>query len=114
MTELLRLLVYEFRMVSYDYFCDQMQPYEVANLIDCIPYTDRPQWEQTRLKIFSTASMFSKGSMTVKDIMQFPWESDDGAETEPMTQEITGGDIERLKQQAKLFINSQQNNGTGL
>lgn len=106
------MLVYEFRMVTYDYFCDVMQPYEVANMIDCIPYTDRPQWEQTRLKIFSTASMFSKGNLTVKDIMCFPWESDE-AETEPMTQEITGGDIERLKQQAKLFINSQ-NNGTGL
>lgn len=106
-------MVYQFRMVSYDYFCDVMQPYEVANMIDCIPYTDRPQWEMTRLKIFSTASMFSKGSLTVRDIMCFPWESEDEAEDEKPTQEITGGEIERLKEQAKLFINSQ-NNGTGL
>lgn len=44
--------------------------------------------------------MFSKGNLTVQDIMQFPWDAEKKEET---TQEITGGDIERLKQTAKLF-----------
>ena len=72
----MRVLVFEFRMIPYEYFLDSLQPYEVQNLLEAIPYADRPQWEQTRLKIFSTASMFSKSQLSVRDIMQFPWESE--------------------------------------
>ena len=94
------MLVFEFRLVDYNYFLDVMQPYELTNIFEFIPYADRNQWEQCRLKIFSTASMFSKGNLTVQDIMQFPWDAERKEET---TQEITGGDIERLKRQVKLF-----------
>lgn len=99
-------------MVSYDYFLDRLQPWELTNLFDMIPYADRNQWEQTRLKIFSTASMFGKGQLTVTDIMKFPWDGDRPDET---AQEITDDEINRLKAQAetiKKIITA--NNGTGL
>ncbi len=95
----MRMLVFEFRVVSYDYFLKELQPWEITNLIEAIPYADRNQWEQTRLKIFSTASMFSKNQLTVTDIMRFKWDEEQG---EPQT-DITQTDIDRLKQQAKLF-----------
>lgn len=95
----MRLLVFEFRVVSYDYFLNELQPYEISNIIEALPYIDRNQWEQTRLKIFSTASMFSKNQLTVQDIMRFKWDED---EKEPQ-QDITQNDIDRLKEQAKLF-----------
>ena len=93
------MLVFEFRVVDYLYFLDRMQPYEITNIIEAIPYVDRNQWEQTRLKIFSTASMFSKSNLTVTDIMRFKWDEE---KDEPKT-EIQQTDIDRLKQQAKLF-----------
>lgn len=95
----MRMLVFEFRIVDYVYFLDRMQPYEITNIIEAIPYADRNQWEQTRLKIFSTASMFTKNQLTVTDIMRFKW---DEVNDEPQT-EIQQTDIDRLKQQAKLF-----------
>ena len=93
------MLVFGYRMVGYEYFMDKMQPYEVETMIEAIPYADRPTWEQTRLKIFSTASMFSKNALSVTDIMRFKW---DALETEPDT-EITQPEIDRLKQTAKSF-----------
>lgn len=93
------MLVFEFRVVSYDYFLNELQPYEITNIIEALPYIDRNQWEQTRLKIFSTASMFSKNQLTVTDIMRFKWDEEQG---EPQ-QDITQTDIDRLKEQAKLF-----------
>lgn len=93
------MLVFEFRIVDYVYFLDRMQPYELTNIIEALPYIDRNQWEQTRLKIFSTASMFSKSNLTVTDIMRFKWDE----ENDEPKQDITQTDIDRLKQQAKLF-----------
>ena len=103
----MRMLVFEFRVVSYDYFLNELQPWEITNIIEAIPYADRNQWEQTRLKIFSTASMFSKNQLTVTDIMRFKWDEEQG---EPQT-DITQTDIDRLKQQAKLFETTLTNDG---
>ena len=100
------MLVFEFRVVDYVYFLDRMQPYEITDIIEALPYADRNQWEQTRLKIFSTASMFSKSNLSVTDIMKFKWDEDD----EPQ-QDITQTDIDRLKQQAKLFQTTLTNDG---
>lgn len=102
----MRMLVFEFRVVDYVYFLDRMQPYEITDIIEALPYADRNQWEQTRLKIFSTASMFSKSNLSVTDIMKFKWDEDD----EPQ-QDITQTDIDRLKQQAKLFQTTLTNDG---
>ena len=100
-TELLRLLVFEFRVISYEYFCDNLQPYELAVLIDGLPYLDRNTWEQTRVKVFSTASMFSKQKPRLTDIMQFAWD-EEKANTE-LPKEITETEINDLRQQAKQF-----------
>ncbi len=101
------MLVFGYRMVGYEYFMDKMQPYEVETMIEAIPYADRPTWEQTRLKIFSTASMFSKNALSVTDIMRFKWDEEQG---EPQT-DITQTDIDRLKKQAKLFETTLTNDG---
>lgn len=72
-----------------------MQSYEVKLIIDNIKYLDRTSWEQTRLRIFGTASMFSKGGMSLQDIMEFPWEK------EGVTKEITNSERDRLKARAE-------------
>ncbi len=102
----MRLLVVEYRLVSYDYFLDTMQPYELPAILESIPYADRAQWEQTRLKIFSTASMFSKKELTVKDIMAFPWDKDEATETQEAP---TDKELQRLKSTAKKLIQANGN-----
>ena len=100
MTELLRLLVFQFHIVSYEYFCDTLQPYELALLIEGLPYLDRNEWEQTRIRVFSTASMFSNHKPQLTDIMQFAWDKKQAVE---MPKEITEEEINDLRQQAKQF-----------
>lgn len=72
-----------------------MQQYEAKLIIDNLKYLDRTSWEQTRLRIFSTASMFSKGGMRLQDIMEFPWEK------EGATTDITNSERDRLKARAE-------------
>ena len=103
---MLRALVFGYRMVDYQYFMDKLQPWEVDTLIEAIPYADRPTWEQTRLKIFSTAAMFSKSQLTVKDIMRFAWDVEETPDIE-----VTQSDIERLRQQAKIIETTVLKNG---
>lgn len=100
-------MVFGYRMVDYAYFMDKLQPWEVDTLIEAIPYADRPTWEQTRIKVFSTAAMFSKNQLTVKDIMRFAWDIDE--ETPDI--EVTQSDIERLRQQAKIIETTVLKNG---
>ena len=74
MTELLNALVFGYRLVSYEYFLDHLQEYEIPLLVQGIPQADRPQWEMCRLRTFATASMFSKKNLKLTDIMQFAWD----------------------------------------
>lgn len=101
----MRLLVAGYRLVSYEYFLDRLQPYELPALIEALPYADRAAWEQTRLKIFSTALMFSKNQLNLQDILTFPWEE----KPEPQ-QPPTKAELQRLKATANKLIT----NGTGL
>lgn len=99
MTELLRLLVFEFRIVTYEYFCDTLQPYELALLIEGIPYLDRNQWEQTRIRTFTTASMFAKQKPQITDVMRFAWDD----KKNELPKEITDNEIDDLRRQARQF-----------
>lgn len=76
-----------------------MRYYELGPISDGLSGCDRALWEQTRLKIYSTASMFSKNKIDIKDIMTFPWEQ---TEEEPVT-EMTNTDKERLSKRAEMI-----------
>lgn len=95
-----RLLCFQYKIVSVDYFMDRMNDYEVDSIIENIQYDDVAGWEQTRLRIFSTAQMMSKKKLTVKDIMVFPWEKEDEEEEEHKTS-ISNEEIEMLEKEAK-------------
>lgn len=74
---------------------DKMEEWEIGPIISGLQYTDRNSWEQTRLRIFSLASMFSKQQKELSDIMTFPWEDN------PEAKEIKDEDIKRLKARAE-------------
>lgn len=93
----MRLLVFGYKVVSYEYFCEELQPYELYNIVGGLGYTDINLWESTRIKVFSTASMFSKKEMKLKDIIKFPW--DEETETEPPTE----SEINKVKNNVKLM-----------
>ena len=54
MTEMLKRLVVESKIVSYQYFMDEMQLYEIDLLDELVPYSERRSYEQMRLLMWST------------------------------------------------------------
>lgn len=87
---------------------DEMKPYEVTPLLEGLKYTDRNQWEQTRLRMCGLANMFSKEKLNLTDIMKFPWE--DGFEGGEHNTEMSNEDRMRLHERAKkLALNLKIN-----
>ena len=74
---------------------DEMQDYEVNDILDALPYLDRNSWEQSRLQSLVTAQVNSKKQLKATDIIKLPWDEDNVTETSPT--EISTEDIERLK-----------------
>ncbi len=85
---------------------DEMEEYELYEIIDNLQYLDKNDWERTRLSIYSSVQMNTKKKLTPKDILTFPWEN----ENEKVITEISNDDIQRLKDKSKA-IEKIINNG---
>lgn len=73
---LLRVLVYEYRMVSLEYYLDEMQPYEISIVAKNLAYTDRANKELLRLQMYITAQVNSTKKLKIEDIMKFKWDDE--------------------------------------
>lgn len=83
---------------------DKMQEYELATVIEYIPYMDVNSWEQTRQIMYVYAQSLSKKHLKLSDILHFAWDNERKIETE-----ISNNDIERLRAQAKNIELQLQN-----
>ena len=87
---------------------DRMQDYEIDTLLDNLQYDGVNEWEQTRLKIYSTAQMMSKKQLTPKDLMEFPWEKkEEEEEEEEHKTSISNEEIEMLQKEARKIQQTQ-------
>lgn len=68
------MLVVEHKVISYDYFMDRLQEYEVHLLIDYLPWCNKIDWEQTRMILWGVLSPYLKNKKSPKDIL--PLETD--------------------------------------
>lgn len=98
------LLVFQFRVVSAEYFLDECSMWEINDLIENIKYLDRNLWESSRLNSYIIAKANFKNINKVNDIFPLPW--DDGNITKGNSNtKITDEDIKRLKEIEKLWAN---------
>lgn len=89
--------------MSIGYFLDECGEYEINDVLEYLPYTDRNLWETQRLNSFITAQVNSRKKLNPTDICKFKWETDlEDIEVEHVT-EISNNDIERLKQLSKQW-----------
>lgn len=105
-----KILCFEYKIVSIEYFMDKMPEYELIDILDNIPFIDVSGWEQTRSTIFTMAQMMSKKQLKSTDLFVFPWDEEfeshksrDKSQDEPLPQEISDTDIARLKAKAAQF-----------
>lgn len=99
------MLCFEFKCCTIPYFFDEMEEYEVQDIISNLEYYERPEWERTRFQSYCNIQKSSSKKLKPTDLITFPWEKEhDNTEqingnSEPLTQE----DIARLKEQAKII-----------
>lgn len=101
---LFNILCFQYRIYTVPEFLDEVDPYEVDDVLDCIPYYDRVGWEQTRLKATIQANCFASEPLSPEDIMHFQW---DDIKDKKDKKTINKEDIERLKARAKKIQQTQ-------
>lgn len=101
----MNILVYQFRLCSIQYFMDEMQTWEINDMIENIPYTDRVLWETARVNAYVVAQVNSRKKLTQQDILKFKWEDMSNFMHEEHIIEMSNEDIKRLEELSKNFKN---------
>lgn len=86
---------------------DEMQDYEVNDILEYLPFLDQPDWERTRLEMYTNVQINSKKKLEPTDILQFPWDTDYSTHDTS----ISDTDISRLKDKASALSKFMKNNG---
>ena len=97
-----------YKVVSVQYFMDEMTDYEVDIYMDNLAYLDVNGWEQTRFLGYCGVQVYSKKKLAPSDLLTFKWE-----EEEHQT-EISNEDVERLQAKAEQMEKLFKNNGKEL
>ena len=95
-TELLKTLVFEFRIVSFEYFMEEMSIPQAYICIDNLQWTDFNFRTIMRYQIWSlyNSNGFGKNRNEIEDIMELPWDK---------TKKHTIASDEELEQQKALM-----------
>lgn len=110
--EYLRLFVFRRRMVTYKYFMDEMQDWEISMLADSLSSAYREEWEMTRWMVYSIVQPHLRKGMRdkpMKDVL--PLAFDDDYEEEKQI-EITNAQVEYLKKRSEALAQRFKKNRT--
>ena len=101
-----RLLCFEYKVISSEYFHDRLLLTEFFDILDNIQYCDRSLWEALRINSFLAVQMNSKKKLNLTDIYRLPFDEDDADK-----EQLSKDDFEQMQKQSKAledYINSQQ------
>ena len=101
MHEYLKMLVIENHVISYEYFCDKLQDWELLWLLQNMNYAYKNEWEQTRYLLYFFIAPYTKERYN--SIKEFFPLSTDGKQKEEHNTEITNDEIARLKKKAQAM-----------
>ena len=101
MHEYCKYLVIENHIISYDYFCDKLQDWELLWLLQNMNYAYKNEWEQTRYLLYFFIAPYTKERYN--SIQEFFPLSTDGKQKEEHNTEITNDEIARLKKKAQAM-----------
>lgn len=103
---MLRTLVFEYHVISYEQFVDNTYEYELTTMIRCLPYAVRQPWEQTRMMMWASLTPYTKKGKKLlpEDLFTLPTEQQDDPFNDPQRHVITDEQIAELKQQSIKFL----------
>ena len=99
--EYCKYLVIENRIISYDYFCDKLQDWELLWLLQNMNYAYKNEWEQTRYLLYFSIAPYTK--TRYNSIQEFFPLSTDKEQKEEHNTEITNDEIAILKKKAEAM-----------
>ena len=99
--EYCKYLVIENHIISYDYFCDKLQDWELLWLLQNMNYAYKNEWEQTRYLLYFSIAPYTK--TRYNSIQEFFPLSTDKGQKEEHNIEITNDEIARLEKKAKAM-----------
>ena len=95
--EVIQLIVFQYKLCSYEYIMNDMQMYELDYLLSSINYSYREEYEIMRFQSYVTAQTQSTKKIDMKDIVKFSWDN----ENEYKVTTISDADIQRLRDKAE-------------
>ena len=99
--EYCKYLVIETHIISYEYFCDKLQDWELLWLLQNMNYAYKNEWEQTRYILYFSIAPYTK--TRYNSIQEFFPLSTDKNQKEEHNTEITNDEIARLKKKAQAM-----------
>lgn len=99
--EYCKYLVIETHIISYDYFCDKLQDWELLWLLQNMNYAYKNEWEQTRYLLYFSIAPYTK--TRYNSIQEFFPLSTDKNQKEEHNTEITNDEIAQLKKKAQAM-----------
>lgn len=101
MHEYCKYLVIENHIISYDYFCDKLQDWELLWLLQNMNYAYKNEWQQTRYLLYFSIAPYTK--TRYNSIQEFFPLSTDKNQKEEHNTEITNDEIAQLKKKAQAM-----------
>jgi len=98
----LKVLVVQYKLVTIQYFMDEMQEYEVHELYNALAYANSNEWEMTRWLLYAIIQTNSRKKIKIEDVIKFPW--DKGYEYNKLEKEISTDDVNRLRAKSKEIL----------
>lgn len=89
----------EYKLTPIDYFMDELEEWEVADLYNVMQFTDRNQWEIGRLVGYFTCLPYMKHKIPIGEFLELPF--DENANNTEHNYEISNDEIEKLKKMSK-------------
>lgn len=97
---MLQIIVAEYKLVSWEYFLDKMEMYELDVMLECLDNSVKQSWEQTRYQCHSTIQSQSSKRIEPTDVLQFAWDK----KNDKKNTSVSNEDRERLTKKAKKII----------
>ena len=107
-----------YKLVSYEYFMDDLKDWELGVLIDNISWSTKNEWEQARMIMYASLMPYMKKSSIkdVTDILPLPTDRDSKvniSKYQDHDYNVSNEQIDRLKQKAsqleKIFKEKKKN-----
>jgi hypothetical protein len=104
-------MVIEHKLVDYKYFLDDMQEYEINDMIKYLPFSTKTQYEIARWQVYSSIAPYLKQTERNKSVQElFPLITDEKAASEKAVEPLSNEEIEHMRAmskriQAQLFEN---------